>query len=68
MSRIVLARELSLAEVAWIKAEVPEVELELFVHGAMCVAYSGRCLRSAALTGRSANRENALIPAVGGML
>ncbi|NLW56277.1 MAG: U32 family peptidase [Firmicutes bacterium] len=62
VSRIVLARELSLAEVAWIKAEVPEVELELFVHGAMCVAYSGRCLLSAALTGRSANRGECTHP------
>ncbi len=60
--RIVLARELSLVEVAGIKAAVPEAELELFVHGAMCMAYSGRCLLSAALTGRSANRGECTHP------
>lgn len=53
--RINLARELSLEEIAAIGRET-EVELEVFVHGAMCVAYSGRCLLSAAMTGRSANQ------------
>ncbi len=53
--RINLARELSLAEIAAIRRET-DVELEVFVHGAMCVAYSGRCLLSAAMTGRSANQ------------
>jgi len=55
-TRIVPARELSLEEVAAIKDAVPEMELELFVHGAMCLAYSGRCLLSAWTTGRSGNR------------
>ncbi|HPF20025.1 MAG TPA: U32 family peptidase [Syntrophomonas sp.] len=53
-SRLVLARELSLQEIRTIKAKV-DVELEIFVHGAMCVSYSGRCLLSHYMTGRSAN-------------
>lgn len=53
--RIVLARELSLEEIAEIKARV-EVEIEVFIHGAMCVSYSGRCLLSYYMTGRSANQ------------
>ena len=56
-SRVVLARELNLARIADIRAKTPrELELEAFVHGAMCMAYSGRCLLSTYLTGRSANR------------
>ncbi len=54
-SRIVLGREASLAEIREIKDAVPEMELEVFAHGAMCISYSGRCLMSAYLTGRSAN-------------
>ena len=54
-SRIVLSRELSLDEVAKIRRELPlEIELECFVHGAMCVSYSGRCLLSNYLSGRDA--------------
>jgi putative protease len=52
--RVVLGREVSLSEVREIKDAVPEMEIEAFCHGAMCVAYSGRCLMSAYLTGRSA--------------
>lgn len=52
--RIVLARELSLEEIREIRDKV-NVELEAFVHGAMCISYSGRCLLSNFLTGRSAN-------------
>ena len=52
--RVVLGREVSLAEVREIKDAVPDMEIECFAHGAMCVAYSGRCLMSAYLTGRSA--------------
>ena len=52
--RIVLGREASLKEIREIKDAVPDVELEAFCHGAMCIAYSGRCLMSAYLTGRSA--------------
>ena len=56
-TRIVLSRELSLAEVKAIRAALPrEVELECFVHGAMCVSYSGRCLLSNYLSGRDACR------------
>ena len=54
-SRVTLARELSLAEVRAIRGETP-CELEIFVHGALCVAYSGQCLSSEAWGGRSANR------------
>ena len=55
-SRIILARELSLKEIAEIRDFVPGVELEAFVHGAMCISYSGRCLLSDYLDGRSSNR------------
>ncbi len=54
--RIILGREASLDDIKRIKDRVPEVELEAFVHGAMCMSYSGRCILSSALTGRSANR------------
>lgn len=55
-SRVVTARELSLAEIAEIRRKIPEnMEIETFVHGAMCISYSGRCLLSAYMTGRSAN-------------
>lgn len=53
--RVVLGREASLKEIREIKDAVPEMELEVFAHGAMCVAYSGRCLLSAYMTGRGAN-------------
>jgi len=55
-SRVVLARELSLKEIAEIHEFVPEIELEAFVHGAMCISYSGRCLLSNYLAGRESNR------------
>ena len=55
-SRVVLARELSVDEIAAIHREVPEVELEVFVHGALCVSYSGLCYASQHCFGRSANR------------
>lgn len=55
--RVVLARELSLEEIAEIRAKTPsELELEAFVHGAMCMSISGRCLLSEYFTGRDANR------------
>ncbi len=54
-SRVILARELSLREIARIREE-SELPVEVFVHGALCVAYSGQCLTSEALGGRSANR------------
>ena len=56
-SRIVLARELSLDRIREIRENTPkDLELEGFIHGAMCMAYSGRCMLSAYLTGRSGNR------------
>ena len=54
--RVVLARELSVDEIAAIHREVPDVELEVFVHGALCVSYSGLCYASQHCFGRSANR------------
>ncbi len=54
VKRIVLARELSLEEIQEIKQKV-DIEIEMFIHGAMCVSYSGRCLLSHYMTGRSAN-------------
>lgn len=54
--RVVLARELSLKEIEEIRQFNPDVELEAFVHGAMCISYSGRCLLSDYLDGRSSNR------------
>ena len=55
--RVILARELSLNEIREIRAKTPaELEIETFVHGAMCVSYSGRCLLSSYMTGRDSNR------------
>ena len=57
VKRVVLARELSLAEIKKIKDEVGDsVEIETFVHGSMCISYSGRCLLSAYMANKSANR------------
>ena len=56
-SRVILARELTLDEIREIRAKTPrELEIECFVHGAMCVSYSGRCLLSNYMTGRDSNR------------
>lgn len=61
--RVVAARELSLAEIARIRAEIPDdMEIECFVHGAMCISYSGRCLLSNYFTGRDANRGECTHP------
>lgn len=54
-SRVILARELSITEIKEIHKAVPEMELEVFVHGAVCMSYSGRCLLSDYMTGRGAN-------------
>ena len=62
-SRVVLARELSMDEIAQIRAKTPpKLELEAFVHGSMCVSFSGRCLLSNYLTGRDANRGDCAQP------
>ena len=56
VKRVVLARELSLDEIKMIKSEVGDsIEIECFVHGSMCISYSGRCLLSAYMAGKSAN-------------
>lgn len=55
-SQLVLARELSLPEMAAVRAKLQHARIEFFVHGALCVSYSGQCWMSQALTGRSANR------------
>lgn len=61
--RVVLARELSLEEIAEIRAKTPkELEIEVFVHGAMCVSFSGRCLLSQYLINRDANRGECAQP------
>jgi putative protease len=61
--RLVLARELSMAEIAEMRAKIPaEMELEAFGHGAMCMSYSGRCLLSNFMVGRDANRGNCAHP------
>lgn len=57
-SLCVLGREVPLAEIAEIRKECPDIRLETFVHGALCVSYSGRCLLSNFMTGRSANKGN----------
>jgi len=56
VKRVILARELSLNEIGQIHLKVPEIEIETFIHGAMCISYSGRCLLSDYRTGRSSNR------------
>ena len=61
--RVVLARELSLEEIAEIREKTPpELEIEAFVHGAMCVSFSGRCLLSQYLVNRDANRGECAQP------
>ncbi|KFO68598.1 hypothetical protein ER57_02885 [Smithella sp. SCADC] len=60
--RIILGRELNLKEVGEIAAAVPEMELEIFIHGAMCMAYSGRCYLSAFRNKRSANEGDCSQP------
>ncbi|MBT9175934.1 MAG: putative protease YdcP [Firmicutes bacterium] len=60
--RVILARELSLAEITEIRRRLPDVELEVFVHGAMCISYSGRCLLSNYMVGRDANRGECAHP------
>jgi len=56
LTRIILSRELSLKEVGEIRQECPDMELEVFVHGALCIAYSGRCLLSGYMSHRDSNQ------------
>ncbi|MEL7608609.1 MAG: U32 family peptidase [Bacillota bacterium] len=61
--RVVLARELSIDEIRRLREQVPpELELEMFVHGAMCIAYSGRCVLSNYLSGRDSNKGECVQP------
>ena len=62
-TRVVLAREVSFAEIAKIRSRIsPELELETFIHGSMCVSFSGRCLLSQYMVGRDANRGECAQP------
>lgn len=56
LKRVILSRELSLEEIAEIRSQVPDIELEIFVHGALCMAYSGRCLLSGYMNKRDPNQ------------
>jgi putative protease len=56
LKRVILSRELSLEEIGEIRERVPEMEIETFVHGALCIAYSGRCLLSGYMTHRDSNQ------------
>ncbi|MCT6919363.1 MAG: tRNA 5-hydroxyuridine modification protein YegQ, partial [Bifidobacteriales bacterium] len=56
LTRVILSRELSLKEIEEIRENVPDIELEVFVHGALCMAYSGRCLLSGYINHRDANQ------------
>lgn len=56
LTRVILSRELSLEEIAEIRQQVPQMELEVFVHGALCMAYSGRCLLSGYINKRDPNQ------------
>jgi putative protease len=56
VTRIILSRELSLDEIEAIRNECPDMELEVFVHGALCIAYSGRCLLSGYFNRRDPNQ------------
>lgn len=62
VKRVVLARELTFDEILEIHNAVPDMELEAFVHGAMCMSFSGRCLLSSYFSGRSANRGECIQP------
>src|SRR5690606_21042982 len=56
LTRVILSRELGLEEIAEIRQQVPDMELEVFVHGALCMAYSGRCLLSGYINRRDPNQ------------
>lgn len=56
LTRVILSRELSLEEIEEIREQVPDMELEIFVHGALCMAYSGRCLLSGYINKRDPNQ------------
>eukprot|EP01093_Parvamoeba_rugata_P014861 TRINITY_DN4978_c0_g1_i1.p1 TRINITY_DN4978_c0_g1~~TRINITY_DN4978_c0_g1_i1.p1 ORF type:complete len:209 (+),score=41.22 TRINITY_DN4978_c0_g1_i1:854-1480(+) len=68
IERVILSRELSLEEIAEIRQLCPETELEVFVHGALCMAYSGRCLLSGYINKRDPNQGTCTMRAVGIMM
>lgn len=68
LTRVILSRELSLEEIAEIRAQVPDMELEIFVHGALCMAYSGRCLLSGYINKRDPNQVHAPMLAAGNIM
>jgi putative protease len=63
LTRVILSRELSLDEIEEIRTQVPDMELEIFVHGALCMAYSGRCLLSGGIT-ISCSSRNSVVSAI----
>lgn len=65
LTRVILSRELSLEEIEEIRTQVPDMEIEIFVHGALCMAYSGRCLLSGYINKRDPNQAPAPTPAAG---
>lgn len=65
LTRVILSRELSLEEIEEIRTQVPDMEIEIFVHGALCMAYSGRCLLSGYINKRDPNGAPAPTPAAG---
>lgn len=65
LTRVILSRELSLEEIEEIRNQVPDMEIEIFVHGALCMAYSGRCLLSGYINKRDPNQAPAPTPAAG---
>ena len=65
LTRVILSRELSIDEIAEIRQQVPDIELEIFVHGALCMAYSGRCLLSGYINKRDQIKALAPMLAVG---
>lgn len=62
LKRVILNREITLEEIRRIRQEVPELELEVFCHGALCICYSGQCLMSSLIGGRSGNRGQCAQP------
>ncbi|MDU6454171.1 MAG: U32 family peptidase, partial [Enterobacter hormaechei] len=62
LTRVILSRELSLEEIEEIRTQVPDMEIEIFVHGALCMAYSGRCLLSGYINKRDPNQGHEPIP------
>ncbi len=65
LTRVILSRELSLEEIEEIRHQVRDMEIEIFVHGALCMAYSGRCLLSGYINKRDPNQGTCTTPTAG---